>query len=481
MDLAAYRAEAEEFASALDLEYLLHFSGRKGTFDLDPIYDRHPGLFGREAAEELREAGAPRELVRFAVEGLIGLATKSEASELARREATLTVRVDGDDLPFRGAVVAQANEADPDRRAAIETARLEVTESELNPLLVDAHERAAALARELGWPSMRALCEEVGGLDLAALARQAEDFLRTTDDAYEPVVGPELERQLGFGIDRLRRSDITAFMRAPAFDSWFPTGRALPALDRTLAGLGIERGDVHVDADDRPTKSPRAFCAAVRVPDDVHLVIPSVGGRDDFDALFHEAGHAWHYANVDRELPFEARYLGDNSVTEGFAFTLQHLVADRSWLADLLGVVDAEPLLAYSRANRLLFLRRYCAKLLYELELHGGELDLRDAPGSYASRLSDALHVDWPAATWIADVDSFFYVARYLRAWAFEAALRRLLNDRFGERWFAEPEAGALLRSLWRQGQARTADELLAELSGDRLDLGVLAADLVPA
>ena len=156
-------------------------------------------------------------------------------------------------------------------------------------------------------------------------------------------------------------------------------------------------------------------------------------------------------------------------------------MADRSWLADLLGVVDAEPLLGYSRANRLLFLRRYCAKLLYEVELHGGELDLRDAPGSYASRLSDALHVDWPAATWIADVDSFFYVARYLRAWAFEAALRRLLNDRFGERWFAEPEAGALLRSLWRQGQARTADELLAELSGDRLDLGVLAADLVPA
>ena len=72
-------------------------------------------------------------------------------------------------------------------------------------------------------------------------------------------------------------------------------------------------------------------------------------------------------------------------------------------------------------------------------------------------------------------------MARYLRAWAFEAVLRRLLSDRFGERWFAEPEAGALLRSLWRQGQARTADELLAELSGDRLDLGVLAADLVPA
>jgi hypothetical protein len=481
VDLAAYRAGAEEFASALDLEYLLHFSGRKETFDLEPIYERHAGLVGREAAEQLREAGAPRELVRFAVEGLIGLETRSQASELARREATLTVRVNGEELPFRAAVVAQTNEIDPDRRAAIEAARLAAVEAELNPLLVEAHERAATVVRELGWPSVRALCEDLGGLDLATLGRQAEDFLRSTEDAYEPVVGPELERQLGFGLDRLRRSDIAAFMRAPAFDSWFPAGGALTALERTLAGLGVARGDVHVDAEERPSKSPRAFCAAVRVPDDVHLVIPSVGGREDFDTLFHEAGHAWHYANVDRELPFEERYLGDNGVTEGFAFTFQHLVGDRNWLADVLGVPNAEPLLAHSRAERLLFLRRYCAKLLYELELQGGAVDLDDAPGVYSSRLSDALRVDWPAQTWLADVDSFFYVARYLRAWAFEAQLRRVLSERFGERWFAEPEAGALLRSLWSEGQARTADDLLAELSGERLDLSALAADLVPA
>ncbi len=39
-------------------------------------------------------------------------------------------------------------------------------------------------------------------------------------------------------------------------------------------------------------------------------------------------------------------------------------------------------------------------------------------------------------------------------------------------------EAGALLRSLWAQGQRLTPDELLGELTGERLDLCVLLDDL---
>jgi hypothetical protein len=209
----------------------------------------------------------------------------------------------------------------------------------------------------------------------------------------------------------------------------------------------------------------------------VHLVIPRVGGRDDYDALMHEAGHAEHYAHVDPSLPFEQRYLGDNSVTEGFAFLLEHLAADAAWLEDVLAVEDAGAVRDHARGARLLFLRRYCAKLAYELELHeDGDVDrMRDV---YVRRLSAAAHVDWPSATWLSDVDPFYYAARYLRAWALETHLRALLRERFGERWFAEPEAGALLRKWWARGQAVVAEELLAELTGDRLDFSVLLEDL---
>ena len=481
MELATYRAEAEEFTSAIDREYLLHYSGRKEDFDLDPIYARHAALFEAAAVEELRAARAPRELARFAAEGHIGREVKDEVSELARREAAAVVRINGDELPFRQAAVVQADERDADRRAAIEAARLEVTARELNPLLEGAHERAADSARSLGFRSMRALCEELGGLDLERLQAQAHAFLASTDALYEPLLDPELERQLGLPLAAMRRSDIAAFVRAPRLDAAFPSGRALRALEATLAGMGLERGSVEVDSESRPTKSPRAFCAPVRVPDEVHLVFPAVGGREDFDALFHEAGHAWHYANVDRDLPVEARYLGDNSVTEGFAFVLEHLLADAAWLRRILGVEDPDPLIRYSQALRLLFLRRYCAKLLYEVELHGGELGSDAASETYAERLSRALRIDWPRETWLADVDPFFYAARYLRAWAFETRLRRHLSDRFGPAWFAERDAGDYLRGLWRQGQAHDADELLAETCGERIDLAPLLDDLRPA
>jgi hypothetical protein len=481
LNLDTYRAEAEAFYEEIEREYVLHLSGRKEGFELEPIYERHAGLFTRDAAERLRAAGAPRELVRFAVEGFLGQATKGEAEELARREARAKVVVAGREVGFREASAAQANESDPGLREEYERARLAVTEHELNPLLLEAHERVAALARDLGWTNTVAMVEELSGIDLAALGEQAEAFLAATEDLYAPLVEPELRTQLGHGLDELRRADMPAFFRARAFDDAFPEDRLLASLRRTVAGLAVENPRVLVDAERRPTKSPRAFCAAVRVPDEVHLVIPPIGGRDDYEALLHEAGHAYHYAHVDRELPFEERCLGDNSVTEGYAFLLQHLGSDADWLAEVIGLPDPEPVLAFARASRVVFLRRYCAKLGYELALHADRRAPAEHADDYAERLGRAVRVEWPRATWLSDVDPFFYAARYLRAWAFETRLRVLVTERFGARWFAEPAAGELLRSLWGRGQASTADELLAELTGERIDLAVLAADLSEA
>src|SRR4030095_7629836 len=152
--------------------------------------------------------------------------------------------------------------------------------------------------------------------------------------------------------------------------------RLVETLERTLAGLGIDlrsQSNVTLDLEQRPSKSSRAFCSPVHVPNEVYLVISRKGGRDDYAALFHEAGHTEHYANVDSELPFEFRYLGDNSVTEGFAFLLEHLTEDPSWLAFAPGDADGDRYLEYVRASKLVFLRRYAAKLTYELELHTGQ------------------------------------------------------------------------------------------------------------
>jgi hypothetical protein len=124
--------------------------------------------------------------------------------------------------------------------------------------------------------------------------------------------------------------------------------------------------------------------------------------------------------------------------------------------------------------------RRYAAKLSYELELHG-PANVRPPQSlaqRYAQLLGAALQIRWPTQTFLADVDSGFYCTAYLRAWALEAHLRSYLAGRFGPAWFDELEAGEVLRSLWREGQRMAPDEMLTELTGEGLHFGVVLDDL---
>jgi hypothetical protein len=498
LDLDSYRERAEHFSEQLQREYYLHYAGHKPDYEVEAIYDRYADLCTREAVEALRDraakAGEPgadsgaarrlRYLVQFAVDGYLGRESRHEEAALAEAEATLEVAVDSRHLPYRMVPVEQANEADAGRRAALEEARNAILEARLNPLHRVALERSHELIRSLGWRSYADAYSELRGVDLHALSAQMQAFLAATGEAYARICDPQLERHAGVRLGSARRSDLPRFFRAEALDGPFDAGSLVGSFAGTLASLGFDlagQENVHLDTEARPTKSPRAFCATPLVPSEVHLVVKPIGGRDDYAALFHEGGHVEHYANVDPGLPFEFRQLGDNAVTESFAFLLEHLVEDREWLAARLGVAETRPLLGFARAGRLLMLRRYAAKLAYELELHGPEPDLASMPARYAELLADGMRFAWMPENWLADVDGGFYVACYLRAWALDSHWRRTLRERFGARWFERAEAGEWLAGLWRQGQRLSAEELLAETLGEELDFSLLVAELVEA
>jgi hypothetical protein len=489
-DLAGYRAGAERFTEELSREYYRHLAGHKPELEIEPIYARFGELFRRDAVARLREladaeadgeAGRRlRYLLHFAFDGYMGNETRAEEAELAGLEASLGVDAGNGPVPYRMVPIEEANEPDRDRRAALEEARDAVLVELLNPLHRTTLERSHQICQDFGWPSYAAAYGELRGLDLDALRSQTERFLALTDDAYPQVLEAQLARS-ELSVADLRRSDLPRFFRAVDLDGIFPAERLIDSFAGTLTDLGLDleaQGNVHLDTEARPSKSPRAFCSVPRVPAEIYLVIAPRGGRDDYAALFHEGGHTEHYANTDPALPFEFRHLGDNSVTESFAFLIEHIVEDPGWLRERLGVTEPERAAGHNRAVRMLMLRRYSAKLAYELELHAGHPDLSGLPARYSERLTQAVRVPWPRASWLADVDGGFYSACYLRAWALEAKWRTALQERFGDRWFAEPGAGAWLRELWRNGQRLGADELLAETLGGELDFGELAAGL---
>jgi hypothetical protein len=122
----------------------------------------------------------------------------------------------------------------------------------------------------------------------------------------------------------------------------------------------------------------------------------------------------------------------------------------------------------------LYFVRRYSAKLLYEIEYFQSD-DLRSMRGRYFELLTDALKLPVNPESYLDDIDGSFYVTGYLRSWAFEAQLREFLRSEFGNEWFARRDTGDLLRELWSLGQAPTADELLRDVTGAKLEMASVA------
>jgi hypothetical protein len=477
--------EAEAFGSALAREYYLNQSGQKDDLELEPIFRRHAGLFTTETVDALRRADAADArlpaLREFVVFGHLENTARRLTQEISRRETSDTALWDGEQVPYRALSSLISNEADAERRHHLDRLRVELTAAQ-NALREERWDILGGTAQSLGYSNYAELCDALGSLCLSELAHQMERFLWDSEKTYRRRLEAHL-RSLAVDPGLAERSDLAYLFRSPRFDVFFGRERLIATLLASLRDLGIDperQKNVCLDTEPRPHKSPRAFCAPIRIPDEVMLVINPHGGQEDYRALFHEAGHAQHFAHVDRRLSYAERGLGDNSVTEAYAFTLEHLVFNPSWLQRHLGVDDASDYLELARFHKLYMLRRYAAKLLYELELHGGE-DPRAKSKRYADLLTASLGVRFSAEDYLSDVDDGFYCARYLRAWILEAQVRHHLEQEFGDRWFESSQAGAHLRTLWSGGQSQPAGELARRLGYDGLDMKPLVQELLGA
>jgi hypothetical protein len=469
-----FRDRGDRFIADLDQEYYLHFAGLKDTLEVEQVYERYSELTKLETAQKMK--GAPTELWRFACEGFLGNLTRRHQEALAKAEAELEATVDGEQVPYRMLRVAMSNEPDRDTRQRLEEARIRLLDEHLNPVYLEAAEIDREAVRQLDAPNYYELYQGFG-FNLASVAEECRSLLADTEKLWEREGDRLFRSRLGIGLADARPWDVPRLFRASELDRLYPSDRMLPALESTLADLGLDlhgQENVHLDLESRPSKSPRAFCAPIEVPGKVMLVIQPIGGKDDWEALFHEAGHTEHYANTSADLPMEARRLGDMAVTEGWAMLMQHLVTDSAWLNRRLDVPRVDQLAHDGAVSLLYFVRRYSAKLLYEIEYFQSD-DLKSMRGRYFELLSDALKLPVNAESYLDDIDGSFYVTGYLRSWAFEAQLREFLRSEFGNEWFARRETGDLLRELWSLGQGPTADALLRDVTGAKLEMASVA------
>ena len=491
--LAGVRKDCEQFLGQLSKEYYLHGAGLKDDLATEAIYQRYDGMFHRETVDAVglhlaRADDGPDESRRrlrilwgFLTQGHLAVAVNHFHDRMASEMSRAIVEIDGESVPFRQAGRRMINEPDRNRRNVLEEAVRKVRRGFV-PLSEQRMRRLHELPLELGYPHYTALYTDTKRVDFQRLRTLTDRFLEETDALYFRTLNPALEN-MGVPPDEAHRHDGAFLFRATAFDDYFSKDQVVPTLQKTLAGMGIDlehQKNIVLDVEARPQKSPRAFCSMVRVPEEVYLVITPIGGQMDYAAILHEAGHAEHFGNTSAAQPFEFRLLGDISVSETYAFLFNHLPMDPEWLSVYLGMEHSDEWLRTVYLEKLHIVRRYAAKLRYELALHTH--GLTDMPQVYTQTLSKATGFMYNEVDYLSDIDDGFYTAEYLRAWVLDAMLRKRLRQEFGTRWFMDHRAGDFLKGLWAMGQKFDAEETARQIGyPEGLDPNYLIREFVEA
>ncbi len=453
--------------------------------DIAQTYAGHEKLFspGAIAAVEraIGEARDPRDkkALRYFKRHLLSECVDRAVARLNDRirnaESGGEAALDGAKVPYPQLALLLAVEPDRARRQRISDAALAVL-ALIEPYQLEKERKAGGLARSLGFASYNALSEELRSFSLDALARDCERILDETEPAYTALLGEVTRAFMGVPPSDFRRCDIPRLFHLDRYAASFPAGGAMRAVSSTLSGMGIDlrsQGNILIHDEPLPKKNPRAACFALKVPGDVRLTIKPAGGVPDYEALLHEMGHAQHFAHTAADR-FEFAQLGENTVTEAYAFLFEELMDDPAWIASHtpLPPADLAAYIRFRRFSKLYFARRYAAKILYERQLHSGAADPK---GIYRKTLARAYGFpldEKDAARYLSDMDDYYYAADYLRAWFLKAQIEAALRRRAGARWFENPDAGAALISLWRHGQELNGEELAARLGFDGLSPG---------
>ena len=474
---------------------------------LDAV-DLQLGRGGRTPGEAL----ALRFFRRALTSETIALATSTLDDQVARAETSATVRLPWlpQPLAYRDLPGALSLEPDPLRRQSLYAAGGGVIALQLNPLLERREQAAQAAARRAGYADYVAFSEELRAVRLGPLLADGARYLEATDALLFPLLDRVAREELGIPREQLRLADVARLWKAPRLLRHFDRALELPALRSFLAGIGLDLRtaagtEVLVDDSALPGKQPRAFVDPVDAPADVRLSVKPQGGLDDYWTLFHEAGHAVHFANATIE-PRELKTLGHGAPGEAFGELFREAFADPRWLLRYRAFLVAQGRPAPTNAElaavlrrtalvEILYLRRHAfAKIAFELRLHGRpESEIapalaalppgappRDLPGLYRALLSRAWGFELTAEEgqrYRVDVDATFYAADYARAFALAGMMHEGIRRRFGEDWYGNPAVGAFLkRELFAQGQSLTAEEVAQRLGfAPRVDFALAA------
>ncbi len=527
--------ENDAFVQALREEYqalgriqavLRWYSGTQGETSLTQLsYVGHDRLFRKTALDAIaaaqekpglaaNESQALTFLRRSLTGEIVSLATAKLDDEYEDAESSATVTLPWKEKPvaYRDLQNLIAQEPDAEHRQLAFAAMNSVRVAKLNPILERKEEAAQKAARETGFADYVSFSEDLRQVKLDALLVSGVGYVRATEGIFRATLDRVAREELGVPREKLRVPDLGRLYKAPKLAQFFDKALELKVLEAFLSGIGLNlrtaaNTEVAIDDALHPKKRPRAFVDPVDAPRDVRMSVKPTGGLDDYETLFHEAGHAVHFAS-STVAPKELIDLGYGAPTEAFGEFFRHAFSDPRWLLRYRAFLaaqgrprptDAELAAVMRRLalKEMMYLRRYAfAKIAYELRLHGRPTPqiapaepLLSAPDKAASDLRELYRQLFSAAytfelseqesqLFRTDVDDTFYSADYSRAFALAGMMHEGIRRKFGEDWYGNKEVGKFLRAqLFSAGTSLSSEDVAVRLGfAPRVDFEAAAA-----
>lgn len=391
------------------------------------------------------------------------------ADEMDNRSASDHVWVKGFEEPVAVRDFYPLSRAtdDPEKYMNLYYARYNYSINVMNPLRRERLRAHHESTRAAGYDSYSDFYYQMLGYEPGVPAAQARKFRDATFPTYKELVTERCRALYGKDPADTPPWESKNIYWGKDFDAYFPKETFLEFTYGFFAGLGLDIRDmpnVTVDDADRPEKEARAACWGFDAPSDVRVNLKPAGGVNDYEAAFHEFGHALHHGNTDADLPYEFRMFGSNELTETYAIFFEQMFNNRTFLAEELGMPEKviDEFLKYKLITDMGGARGIAFGVFYDEALHSGELE---DPLSYYDAEADkqrlfpryAVRVE---ANHLA-IDEGFYALYYMAAFCAAAQLRAKVVEEFGERWYKDPAAGEFFKNLFRRGDSITVTEML--------------------
>jgi len=487
MDIKNLEDQLAKFIYELETEDRLVRVGLKDKAETAKIYKKYKNLFTREVLADLKKEinktgnAKTREILEriyFTIVGsFIGLQTAALDDSIKTYFSKTKVKVRDEELVYFQIGPKIAKEPIFEKRELYEDATSNVI-TNINPKQLKLLNEEIKLIRSLGFDDYLAYFSQAKKMNYANFYKIVVKIKKETDALWEKVIEKVSMEVLNRPFKNIRSCHLSYLRSLSSFDNFYPKEKVISTFSQFTKDLGLSNllSRVEIDDKDRPKKNPRAVCYWPKPPEEVHLIIKPIGGEQDFEAMFHEGGHALHGAAVDKKLPYALKTLSrSGALTETFAFIFEDLVFDLLWLSTYLNVsvYTGERIKRQAYFVNLMMLRRYLGKFSYEYEMFSSGR-ISAGPEIYKESLEAVTGFVHQEINWLSDMDSGFYSADYLRAWIAAAQIKDYLLRKFGQKWFTNPRAGKFLRGLFARAVTDEVEHVVSRLGYKANDVSFL-------